>query len=76
MESARTRPREAVIRDLGEIVRSQGFRTVAVGGLYPLQGELSRLVEGSVVRGLGGLLAALGVIVLIVTRSIPISWCS
>ena len=69
-ESPRTRSREAVIRDIREIVRSERFRTVAVGGLYPLQGELSTLVEGSVVRGLGGLLAAFAAIVLIVTRSI------
>jgi predicted RND superfamily exporter protein len=58
------------MQDIREIVGSQGFRTVAVGGLYPLQGELSKLVEGSVVRGLGGLLAAFAGIVLIVTRSV------
>jgi predicted RND superfamily exporter protein len=69
-ESSRFQPREAVIRDIRAIVRSQGFRTVAVAGLYPLQGELSRLVERSVVRGLGGLLAAFAAIVLIVTRSV------
>ena len=70
-EASRSRPREEVIREIRGIVRAQGFRTAAVGGLYPLQGELSKLVEGSVVRGLGGLLAAFAVIVLIVTRSIP-----
>jgi hypothetical protein len=51
------------------IVRAQGFRTIAVAGLYPLQGELSTLVQGSVLRGLGGLMAAFAVIVLVVTRS-------
>jgi predicted RND superfamily exporter protein len=69
-EGARSKPRDTVIAELHGIVRAQGFRTVAVGGLYPLQGELSTLVEGSVVRGLGGLLAAFAVIALIVTRSI------
>jgi predicted RND superfamily exporter protein len=69
-ETSRSRPREAVIGEIRGIVRGQGFRTVALGGLYPLQGELSRLVEGSVVRGLGGLLAAFALIVLVVTRSI------
>jgi uncharacterized protein len=44
---------------------------VLIGGLYPLQGELSKLVEGSVIRGLGGLLACFAVIVLIVSRSVP-----
>ena len=70
VETRRTRPRADVVRDLHGIVRAQGFRTVAVGGLYPLQGELSKLVEGSVLRGLGGLLAAFAVIVLVVTRSL------
>ena len=69
-EMSRSRSREEVIGELRGIVRTQGFRTVAVGGLYPLQGELSTLVEGSVIRGLGGLLAAFAVIVLVVTRSI------
>ena len=69
-EASRSRPRETIVREIGVIVRNQGFRTVAVGGLYPLQGELSALVEGSVLRGLGGLVAAFAVIVLLVTRSV------
>ena len=68
-EAARTRSRATVIAELAQIVRAQGFRTIAVAGLYPLQGELSTLVRGSVLRGLGGLLAAFAVIVLVVTRS-------
>ncbi len=51
------------------IVRAQGFRPVRIGGLYPLQGELSTLVEGSVIKGLSGLLAGFFLIVLIVSRS-------
>ena len=69
-EEARSRPREAVIAGIRGIVDAQGFRTVSVGGLYPLQGELSELVQGSVLRGLGGLLAAFAVIVFIVSRSV------
>jgi predicted RND superfamily exporter protein len=69
-EAARTRPRATVIDEIAGTVRAQGFRTIAVAGLYPLQGELSTLVQGSVLRGLGGLLAAFAVIVLVVTRSI------
>jgi predicted RND superfamily exporter protein len=70
-ESARTRPREAVLADIKAIVRKHGFKPVLIGGLYPLQGELSELVEGSVLRGLGGLMALFVVIVLIVSRSLP-----
>jgi hypothetical protein len=69
-ETSRNRPRGDIVHDLEGLVRAQGFRPVLVGGLFPLQGELSGLVEGSVVRGLGGLIALFGVIVLIVTRSI------
>jgi predicted RND superfamily exporter protein len=70
-EAARSRPRAIVVGEIKKIVRGQGFKPVLVGGLYPLQGELSALVEGSVVRGLGGLLGAFLVIVLVVTRSLP-----
>ncbi|MBI4473295.1 MAG: MMPL family transporter [Acidobacteria bacterium] len=70
-EEARSRPREVVVNEIKEIVRKYRFKPVMVGGLYPLQGELSKLVEGSVVRGLGGLLACFFVIVFIVSRSIP-----
>ena len=69
-EMARSRPREIIVGEIEEIVRAQGFKPVRVGGLYPLQGELSTLVEGSVVRGLGGLLAGFFLIILLVTRSL------
>jgi predicted RND superfamily exporter protein len=69
-EAARSRPRATIVGEIEDIVRAQGFRPVVVGGLYPLQGELSKLVEGSVIRGLGGLLAAFAVIGFVVTRSI------
>jgi predicted RND superfamily exporter protein len=70
-EETRSRPREAVVADIKSIVDEQGFRLVSVGGLYPLQGELSKLVEGSVVRGLGGLLAFFFIIGWVVSRSLP-----
>jgi hypothetical protein len=69
-EGTRSRPRAAVVNEIKAVVREQGFKPVLVGGLYPLQGELSKLVEGSVVRGLGGLLGVFFVIVLIVSRSL------
>jgi predicted RND superfamily exporter protein len=69
-ESARTRARATVVSEIEGVARRHGFRVVRIAGLYPLQGELSRLVEGSVIRGLGGLLAAFFVIGLIVSRSL------
>lgn len=72
-EQDRSRPRAVVVDEIKALVREQGFTPVLVGGLSPLQGELSKLVEGSVVRGLGGLLACFFVIMLIVSRSLPIA---
>jgi uncharacterized protein len=69
-EEARSRPREIVVREIEEIVREQGFKPVLVGGLYRLQGEMAKLVEGSVVRGLGGLIGLFFLIVLVVMRSV------
>jgi uncharacterized protein len=69
-ELERSRSRAAVVGEIKKIVRNNGFKPVSVGGLYLLQGELSTLVEGSVVRGLGSLLAGFFIIVLIVSRSI------
>jgi predicted RND superfamily exporter protein len=69
-ELERTRPRNQVIGELRSVVHKAGFVPVNVGGLYPLAYEMSELVEASVIRGLGGLLALFFVIVLIVTRSL------
>jgi predicted RND superfamily exporter protein len=69
-ELKRSRPRAEVVAEIRKIVRDHGFKLVSVGGLYVLQGELSTLVEGSVVRGLGSLLAGFFLIVLIVSRSL------
>jgi uncharacterized protein len=70
-EENRSRPRESVVSEIEAIVREQGFEPALVGGLYPLQGEMSELVDASVVRGLGGLVALFFVIILIVMRSFP-----
>jgi uncharacterized protein len=68
-EEARSRPRQNVVREIEGIAREQGFKPVLVGGLYTLQGDMAELVEGSVVRGLGGLIALFFLIVLVVMRS-------
>lgn len=69
-EEARSRPRQEVVAAVLEIVRQHGFEPVSVGGLYPLQGELSRLVETSVERSLGALLIVFCVIAFLVVRSV------
>lgn len=67
-ETARSRPRAEVIAEITRTIEAHGFRPVVVGGLYPLQGELSTLVQGSMVRGLGGLIVAFGLMAFVVTR--------
>jgi predicted RND superfamily exporter protein len=69
-EISRARPRAQIVAEIESIVADHGFKAEAVGGLYVLQGEMSKLVDASVVRGLGGLLALFFVIVLIVSRSL------
>jgi predicted RND superfamily exporter protein len=68
-EQDRSRPRGEVIDEINADIRKHGFEPKFTGGLYLLQGEMSSLVESSVIRGLGGLLALFFVIVLIVSRS-------
>ena len=70
-EAARDKPRATVVSEVTGIVRSHGFTPVLVGGLFPLQAELSTLVQGSVLRGLSGLIAMFFFIAWIVTRSMP-----
>ena len=69
-EIGRERPRAEIVAEIEQIAAKHGFAAEAVGGLYVLQGEMSKLVDASVVRGLGGLLALFFVIVLIVSRSL------
>jgi predicted RND superfamily exporter protein len=68
-ELDRARPRAVIIREIKGMVRDSGFEPALVGGLYPLEQEMSELVEGSVVRGIGGLVGLFFLIVMIVTRS-------
>jgi predicted RND superfamily exporter protein len=72
-ESGRQLPRTEVIQRTKETIRRHGFNPVLVGGMYPLQAQLSQLVESSLIQGLGELVLLLGVIGLIVTRSLWIA---
>lgn len=68
-EAGRTERRTHIIARLQRIVARHGFVTSGVGGTYALQGHLSDLVARSLYEGLAGLLVAVGVIALLVTRS-------
>lgn len=68
-EGSRKERRTEVVNRLRRIVAAHGFETTAVGGIYALQGRLADLVTRSLFEGLAGLLAAVGLIGWLATRS-------
>lgn len=68
-ETGREERRTDVIARLERTAAKHGFVTSGVGGTYALQGHLADLVARSLYEGLAGLLAAVAVIALAVTRS-------
>jgi predicted RND superfamily exporter protein len=70
VETRRDQYRLEVVNDLRSIVRKHGFKPVLVGGIYQLQGQLSKLVASSLVTGLFSLNALFILIAWIVVRSI------
>jgi len=69
-ESVRDRPRLEVVNRLRSIARQQGFKLELVGGIYYLEGRLSRLVASSLVTGLFWLNLLFVIIAWIVARSV------
>jgi predicted RND superfamily exporter protein len=69
-EHGREQPRVDVVNQLRAVVRRNGFRTVLVGGVYELQGQLAQLVASSLVNGLLGLMIFFTVVAWIVGRSL------
>ncbi|MCM2321939.1 MAG: hypothetical protein NDJ90_01615 [Oligoflexia bacterium] len=65
--------REAVIKDLLQLVRDKGFDPILTGGLFELTGQLSTLVSKSLLQGVFGLSGMLFLIALIVSRSLRLS---
>ena len=72
-ESGRTGSRLEVIERIKGIVRNHGFVPEMVGGVYVLQGELSRLVASSLIYGLSKLIFLFVFIAWIVSRSLRIA---
>jgi predicted RND superfamily exporter protein len=69
-EHGRDQPRVDVVDDLRSVVRRYGFRSVLVGGVYELQGQLAQLVASSLVKGLLGLMLFFTAVAAIVGRSL------
>lgn len=69
-ELGRVERRTEVIERLERIAQDAGFRVVAAGGTYALQGRLADAVVHSLVEGLVLLLASVAVIAWAVTRSL------
>lgn len=68
-EAERQSPRTEVVSRLSDLPRRHGLKTELVGGLYPLQADLGRLVSGSVFRSLGGLMILFALVASVVARS-------
>jgi predicted RND superfamily exporter protein len=71
-ESGRRESRAAIIQRIKITVRRHGFNPVLMGGMYPLQAQLSQLLESSLVEGLAEIVLLLGVIGFIITRSLVV----
>jgi predicted RND superfamily exporter protein len=69
-ESDRRNSRAEIIQRVKRTVGRHGFNAVLIGGMYALQAQLSELVESSLVEGLAEIVLLLGVIGMIVTRSL------
>jgi len=67
-EDGREEGRQIIGERLVSSVREQGLEPVLVGGLYDLQGRLSRLVARSLLTGLAGLTALFAIIAIVVSR--------
>ena len=72
-ESLRNISRLEVINRIKELVTNYGFVPEMMGGIYLLQGELSRLVASSLIFGLGRLILLFVLIALVVSGSIAAS---
>jgi hypothetical protein len=70
VERDHSKRRVEVVNDLRATVRRYGFTPVLSGGIYRLQGELSRLVASSLVSGLSSLMMLFAIVALVVARSI------
>lgn len=69
-EMERGAPRGEVIERIQDTVRRHGFTPVLVGNSYALQAQLSEVLGSSLIQGLGELVFLLGLIGVIVSRSI------
>ncbi len=72
-EMGRTGPRLEVIEEIKNTVRKHHFVPHLVGGIYALQGHLSKLVASSLIFGLSQLILLFVGVALIVSRSVRIS---
>ncbi len=68
-EEKRNEPRESVIKRLEQNVLDKGFEPYQVGGVYVLQGRLTKMVMSSLINGILLLFLFIGVIVIVLTRS-------
>jgi len=67
-ESQRDEPRLEVVERIEGLVNDSAYSVHAMGGIYVLQGHLSKLVSSSLVQGLAGLVGLFTIVAWIVAR--------
>lgn len=72
-ESYRVMTRLEVIEEIKAIAENQGFKPEIIGGIYSLQGHLSKLVEKSLIGGLLQLVIIFAFITLFLSRSLRVT---
>lgn len=72
-EEQRREPRQEVIDRLKQMVKNNGFEIREIGGVYLLQGRLTRMVISSLINGLFLLTVFIGGVVILLTRSIRLT---
>jgi predicted RND superfamily exporter protein len=73
-ELDRKKSRMEVVDEIQREVRDHHFVPYLMGGIYVLQGQLSKLVASSLIYGLGNLMLLFAAIAFIVSHSFRISW--
>ncbi len=69
-ETASVKSRTEVIKEIRDIAHGEGFKVELVGGVYALQGRLSKLISSSITTGIISLLAIFFLISWLITRKL------
>ena len=73
-ETVRSAPRAEVIRRMERTVDREGFRTLLVGGEYSLLSQMGRLINSSIITGVGILIGIFIIMGYVFSRSLRVAF--